>query len=226
MSDQQKAVVFDVDGVLAEFCLPFKSFINNYFPYRVAPTGAQANWQYSGLSRPELEKVWEQVNLGKWDWSTLPTLLTSGDEFAIQELRRVGQVTFEYVSNRQGPRAKVQTEAWLAHNGLPSGRVSIVDNKVDFIQSNIPNCIAIIEDAPANLEAYTAAGWDDKLFIRDWPYNRQGGYKRARRVSSVAEFCFTLIRDITQRDIETGLRLGPVSDPVGTAGESAKVITS
>ena len=226
MSLQQKAVVFDIDGVLAEFVLPFKSFVNNYIPYRIAPTGAQQDWQYRGMSRAEWDDVWQHVRAGKWDWSTLPSLLTVGDTYAIQELRKTGQVTFEYVTNREGPQVQAQTAAWLSREGLPQGRISVVADKVDFITKNVPNVFAIIEDSPANIIKYVDGGLGDKLYVRDWPYNREGSLLRdgthldeldyKARVSSVAEFCYAVITAITNRDPETGARLGKVEDPIGT----------
>ncbi len=229
MSLQQKAVVFDIDGVLAEFVLPFKSFINNYMPYPLAPTGAQQDWQYRGMSRADWDTVWQHVRSGKWDWSTLPSLLTEGDTFSIQALRRTGQVCFEYVTNREGPRAQEQTAAWLSREGLPQGRISVVADKVAFIEANVPNVFAIIEDSPTNIAKYVEAGYGDKLYVRDWPYNRAGStlrdgthfnadneYLHFKRVSSVAEFCFAVITAITSRDPETGARLGKVEDPIGT----------
>ena len=222
MSLQQKAVVIDIDGVLAEFVMPFKAFINNYFPYRVAPTGAQQDWQYRGMSRAEWDEVWAHVVSGKWDWSTLPSLLTAGDTFAIQELRKTGQVCFEYVTNREGPQVQAQTAAWLAREGLPQGRITVVADKVGFIQANVPNVFAIIEDSPANIVKYVEAGLRDKLYIRDWPYNRNIFAEFSeddmftKRVSSVAEFCYAVITNITNRDPETGQRIKGVIDPVGT----------
>ncbi len=207
-----KTVIFDVDGVLAEFTYRFLSFASAYFPCLPVSTANRKTWEFRSLTHEQFTKVFEQIRLGKFDWSLAPSLLNPLDIIAIDQLRQNG-ISIQYVTNREGPRAKIDTEKWQSDNRLPTGIVKVTADKAAYVRAIAADIVGIIDDAPSNLEAYAAAGFSDVLYVRDWPYNRDVALPGLKRVSSVAEFAYLVIEDVTKVDQETGKRI-EVADPV------------
>ena len=63
-----------------------------------------------------------------------------------------------------------------------------MDDKAAFIADHLPNVIAIIDDSPTNIVNYIEAGFGDKLYVRDWPYNRDGSLLRDGKRLKTGEF--------------------------------------
>lgn len=209
-------IIWDIDGVLSDFTYGFKEFVRQFHNIPLAPCGAKKSWQFRGLAPAEEDDIWRRIAAGQYDWSAQPSLLTSGDQFAITRLRCADgplPVRFQYVTSRLGPEEQViaQTIKWLRETGLPDAEnVTVSNEKVKVVQSQFPFVGGLIDDDIRNIVAYNAAFGGDKTFIRDWQYNRYPEVSHvysiasdeatqawfARRVSSVAEFCFAVLETI------------------------------
>lgn len=195
-------MVFDIDGVLADFVWSFSKLASNYFLVKPYSTGAQMRWaMFDGsLSRAETDKLWEIVDTEKDWWENVPPLFTFGDQKMMFRLVESGYGIM-YVTNRSGPDNVVaQTENWLNEHGLPTGVVISTKDKPKqvsrmFEDGSIGTLHGIIEDSPRNLEGFAAKGLHDKIVVMDRPYNRDV-VRSAARASTVSEFCWMVLNDL------------------------------
>ena len=184
-------VVFDVDGVLADFTLGFTSMAHLKFPELPKPHGnsMQQTWDFAsgtGLWTKEQEDAcWQEIGQSSTFWSGLYPLVIEADRVAMRRLSKVADLW--YVTARFGIAPGKQTRNWLGSYGFPQFEnvIALGDRKgtkVDVIQEL--KAVAAIDDAPAHLEAL------DKiphlsLFKRNWPYNIDSP---GREVDSVEVF--------------------------------------
>lgn len=188
----QRTVVFDIDGVLADFTLAFSELASQSYHYDVITCGAQDDWNYKGLSQAELSALWGKVKGSTTFWRDIPTLLTAGDLVMAQRLAEAG-VQFKYVTNRVSDNVGQlfhQCELALMNYGMPEGQVIITTSKVEAAR-HMPNILGIIEDSNPNIAAYDGAGLP--IYRRSWPYNG-GRDARGIPVGSVAEFADRMLK--------------------------------
>lgn len=186
------SVVFDLDGVLADFVPAFT---------RVAVEVGQADEVTTGDDHPNwnfpfhVDPVWEQVDRMYAFWENLAPLTTEEDMEYIHALAEEAHIL--YVTGRRGDLASTanQTHRWLKDNDFPSGPVFFAPPKSDKVEIILPNAeqlIGVLDDKPSVLEVLGAAGVP--VVARDWPYNR---HVSVPRVPSVAEFVKRLGVEIT-----------------------------
>jgi hypothetical protein len=206
-------IIWDIDGVLSDFTLGFKKFINERHRIPVAPCGAKKSWAFRGLAPAEEVDMWQQAASGKYDWSQQGSLLTAGDWQGIRDLKE-GGATYWYITSRFGPPSQViaQTQQWLSDQGFPDvENLCLTMDKVDSIKFHPAHIdpIALIDDDIRNIVSYDAAFGAGRVFIRDWQYNRghavfaDYGHSiesvtalSCNRVSSVSEFCYKALENI------------------------------
>lgn len=182
-------VVFDIDGVLADFTYAFSTLTEG-----VGHTpGAQQTWKFTGPSK-DINKAWRMIDASSDWWRKLNLLPTQSE---VEEMRTLAKrVDIVYMTGRQdkGNDVKGQTEKWLLGYGLPHGEVMLENDKVrgcDIVEVTQRDIIGIIDDKPETVADLTAAGFN--AYVRDWPYNRAVGL-RIPRVSSVGEFVHQMMR--------------------------------
>ena len=182
-------VIFDIDGVLADFTLGVTGLGHSLFGLPVHSSGAQREWGFGGYGTEEQRTaIWKNLTASPDFWLKLPTLLTLGDLLAMAQLHRRG-VEFVYLSSRPKTAAE-QTEQWLRNIAVPRGRLKVVSGdkwlEVLLLQDGL---LGVLEDDPRELLALRDC--ELPVFKMDWPYNR---FILAPRVSSVAEFCDIVAR--------------------------------
>jgi hypothetical protein len=109
-------VMFDVDGVLAEFILGFTTLAHDMFPdVPITTTPEQPKWDgFPGMTREQVNLVWREIEKSNKFWAELPALpIPHGD---ICDLQLRAQVYF--VTNRKGLNVVEQTKRWLWNNGI------------------------------------------------------------------------------------------------------------
>lgn len=119
-------IIFDLDGVLADFDLGFTVVANKLFGTPINNTFEQKEFSFRDLlSAKQQAEVW-RVLMDAPDWWRGLTALVSGSVFlAIDHLTHSNEVYF--VTNRMHHKvpAGEQTVAWLQDHGLSSPRVIV-----------------------------------------------------------------------------------------------------
>ena len=179
-----KSILFDVDGVLADFCYGFTKEAG------VVPWShtAQQTWQFPEDKIPlELRAAtWEKVTTTNNWWCALPAM-ASGIAFNwISNMDTHNHMVFG--TNRKGtPNAQYQTKRWLERKGIAHPNVVLTKFKGEL--AKVMKADYAIDDSPENAACIHWLSDETKSYIIDRPYNRVSFLpKRVRRVSSVEEF--------------------------------------
>jgi hypothetical protein len=184
-----RPIMFDVDGVLADFVLGFLQVVNalpkgkGIIPYS---THEQKVWDFA-LPPKLLHAAWDIVKAERHFWADLPALISPAVFKDINRLRRYREVYF--VTNRVGHKAHEQTREWLVTHGIEHPAVVVTGRKGQFAAAI--NAAAAIDDKAGNA-VYTAyESPTTESFIIDLPYNHfDGGVlgSKVTRVDSVDQF--------------------------------------
>lgn len=174
-------VVFDVDGVLANFGLGATTIAYHMgLTDTIIENGEQDTWHFPF----DMSEVWSTIDHTYNFWEALQPLVDADDLDAMHALAQEAHVM--YVTGRSGEAAERQTHNWLNEWDFPEGPVFFVprkSNKEEVILPNRYQLIGVLDDKPDVLEAL--ASNNIPVVARDWPYNRS---VPVPRVSSVAEF--------------------------------------
>jgi len=135
-----KRIMFDIDGVLAEFLSPFTHLARGMFPTaleKVISHVEQESWDSvaafginSKLTRREQGAVWDRLKADKNFWRNLPTMVTYPTWQRIRALHLDYPVYF--VTSRVGVEAWEQTRDWLIMQGITFPSVVITSYKGEF----------------------------------------------------------------------------------------------
>jgi hypothetical protein len=198
-----KYVVFDIDGVLADFPHSFSRLAATMYLVPTTHTHDVEHWDWleiGGVSREEHLRVWDKVERSTSFWLDIPLLLTKNDLRAMYMLHEDG-VQFIYLTNRHDTgTTPQQTAGWLHKHQLPTGELVFVKDKDKYLterfEGNIGSILGVIEDSPKNLERYrrglATKLWRPVVFVADRKYNVEAA-PRLPRVSSVMDFCDRLL---------------------------------
>src|SRR5690242_5772667 len=110
-------IVFDVDGVLADFIGGFTAVASDMFPgVPVTRTHEQPSWHgFPGMTDAQIAAVWEHVKRSDSFWLALSPLMTPAEAYRISKLW--GHDVY-FCTARVGKEAKAQTEEWLSGHGI------------------------------------------------------------------------------------------------------------
>lgn len=183
-------LVFDIDGVLADFIAGFTAMANAMFPgVPVTRTHEQPSWRgFPGMTETQVAAVWERIKTSRVFWLSLSPLITPAESERVNDLQIEHDVYF--CTARVGKYAKNQTEDWLTDHGIWRPSVVISNRKGEF-------CKAVQADAAIDDKAANASfiDWNTdgrtRSYLLDRPYNRVPQEFMAsgvRRVSSLTEF--------------------------------------
>jgi uncharacterized HAD superfamily protein len=156
-------IMFDIDGVLANFIEGFRMEYAHVHG-RVFPI------EYEDIRWDDLwdEKVWAEIKKSKGWW----TMLTAIPERRV--FRRISMMAnhhdIYYVTARPGYHAKAQTETWLRLQGVEDPTV-VMSNKKGEIAKSIKADYSI-EDKAGNAAFIAYFSPNTKSFIIDRPYNQ------------------------------------------------------
>ena len=142
----RKTLIFDVDGVLAEFCYDFTCLAADL---RLVPYpwygSEQATWRFDF----NVDKVWKEVDQTPEFWYNLPPLVSSEDLDAMHQA--TSDYNIFYITGRQGSDAAEQTVRWLKDCGFPQGSVFLSEPKTDKLPIILPHrysVAGVLEDKP------------------------------------------------------------------------------
>ena len=131
-----KTIVFDVDGVLANFTRGFTQIANRMFGVPVVENDDQPSWDFKEtLSAKQQDKIWEELkSIPGWAHS-LEALIPYKTFCRINQLALKNELYF--VTNRfsyMRPPGE-QTVTWLMLHGISSPRVIVSAKKGEICQA-------------------------------------------------------------------------------------------
>lgn len=164
-------VVWDMDGVLADFSLMFTQWavwMNFINPFQVRSHGSRYDFD-DLLTDEQLDAVWDAIKASSTAWFGTPELVTEADKHAMHKLSGL-DIGHIYLTARPGTDVVEQTEAWLAKNGFPAGLVVADSKKAEYLSTVDGKIIGVIDDTEKQIKRIHQAGFP--VWVRDWPYNR------------------------------------------------------
>ena len=186
---EQPTILWDIDGVLADFCWGFTEAAG----LKPWSHTVQQAWDFDEHLFPKhlQASTWEKVTNTPWWWVGLPSLLTRApEEEAFRRIVDRNDIQHVFCTHRQGtPNAQQQSQMWLCDElGVQAPSVVLSKRKGEVaraigatyaIDDKAQNCSCIhwFSDTPQT-----------KVYVLDRPYNRIELPKRVRRVASIEEF--------------------------------------
>lgn len=188
----QKSVVVDIDGVLADFVLGFTELASREFNSNIPhiPTPFHQVWSFKNIMSPqETNATWEYIHSHPEWWGTLRALIDDGLSQRLAYLTT--RVPTYFVTHRPDAAHKV-TANWLEgvigidHPTVviskKKGEISRLLNATHAIDDKLENawCIHWLSDRPQT-----------KTYLLDRPYNRidvEVGVQNLYRINSFHEF--------------------------------------
>lgn len=185
-------IVFDIDGVLADFiegALKVAFWLGYDVPY--ITTHTHENWDvYPGLDDEGVTDLWKYITKRPKFWSTLTPLATPEEFRSISILIEGGHRVY-FATNRNKPGALRATHEWLNHY-MPGTPVNIIitHRKGEFCK--VVDADYYIDDKSENVDcAIWMTDKKTKAYVISHPYN-SGVYaphsKSARRVETLTQF--------------------------------------
>jgi uncharacterized HAD superfamily protein len=156
---KRRVVMFDVDGVLADFS---SAYDRQCVALGIAPPGPDAPWDAKWDGR-----VWDVIKKTVGWWLFLQTIPEARVFRRINALQNTHDVYF--VTARPGLAVKQQTETWLRMQGIEDPTVILSSKKGEA--AAVLGADFSIEDKAGNA-VYIAYQSKTKSFIVDRPYNQ------------------------------------------------------
>lgn len=163
-----KPIIFDIDGVLADFIYGFTSLASTMFGTAPYSTDEQVRWSdFAGLTKEATNEVWGVIKEDPQFWYSLRPLVPARTFETINTL----PCDVYFVTNRSGVCALRQTQQWLEDNGVYRPMVVLSKYKGEIAKAI--GAKATIEDKASNA---SCIAWltEDKTrsYLLDRPYNR------------------------------------------------------
>src|SRR5689334_16759987 len=108
-------VMFDIDGVLADFCLGFtdRAFLKYGTPVEKTVDHKVWDW-FPGMDKKMIDTMWRELESNdKGFWEGLAPLTTPVEAAYIKHLCQKAGVEVYFVTNRHTRTALEQTREWL-----------------------------------------------------------------------------------------------------------------
>lgn len=194
-----KTVLFDVDGVLADFVFAFTKLAGAIdgtgrgWGQQDHPPG---NWKFDDhFEKKVINAAWDVINHSSYFWASLPSLVSETVWEQIEELHEGNHVVFataratSNAKHRTSPQR--QTQEWLAAHGVHGANVVLTEKKGDFARAI--NADYAIDDKPENVACihWISDVKPTKAYFKLWPSTVDKAIhlpENIKRVASVAEF--------------------------------------
>src|SRR5512138_3461350 len=121
---KKHVVQFDVDGVLADFDLGYRTLYRELYGGELLPRPTR--WGQSGDHH-----VWEEIKKRPYFWASLCPLATQAEFHIIQRLQGLSADVY-FVTHRMGVDPKGQTEFWLRSQGIDTPTVIVSGLKAEI----------------------------------------------------------------------------------------------
>lgn len=168
---KHRNLMFDVDGVLADFIGGFTRLANSLHPtVPIVTTEQQPSYHdYPGMTKDQVNETWQHVVKDGTFWTRLDPLV------GLDVLRRIAQLNEDhhvyFVTARHGIYAKIQTELWLQEQGIENPTVILTQNKGEIAKAI--DADYSIEDSASNASVIAWLTSDKtKSYLINRPYNQ------------------------------------------------------
>lgn len=189
MKSERDAVLFDIDGVLADFLTGFTTLGHQLMGTPITDTHAQPSWNgFPGITSDEAKKIWAHIITDVSFWYTLNPLVSAETFKAIRYL--TCELPVYFVTARVGVEAKAQTEDWLESAGIDSPTVIISKYKGEVAKA--VRAKACIDDKAGNASCVAWITEDQtQSYLIDRKYNQcPDGFlaSSVQRVATVEDY--------------------------------------
>lgn len=186
-------ILFDVDGVLADFIFSFTTMLSYMTGISSSCTEMMTyDWDFknSPYTADDLNAGWEMLKRDPTWWTRLTPLINSSTWARIEQLCHKHHVVFG-TSRPSYFNAQKQTQAWLLNHGISTPSVVITKRKGEL--AHVLGAAYAIDDKPENAVCihWLADSPQCKVFLREWDYTRCAAAimpPKISRVSGVEEF--------------------------------------
>ena len=186
-----RPILFDVDGVLADFVIAYLTLLRDCVPgcEDIEPyhTGLQKVWDFS-IDKNYIHAGWVIVKNSNTFWMTLPPLVSPGTFARINALTKKREVYF-VTSRSGGHKAQEQTRRWLTEHGVEHPTVIVSKNKGQFARA--VDAAALIDDKAGNAVYVAYESPSTTAYLLNRQYNRFDHSvlgSKVRRIRAVDEF--------------------------------------
>lgn len=189
---KRKIVMFDIDGVLADFVRGFTEQARKMFPaVPVTHTVDQPRWDgFPGMTKEQVDLVWKSVSNDPTFWYNLKPLAS---KYTFESLNFLtGETNVYFTTARHGLDVTQQTKDWLHEQGIYAPNVILVSRKGEIAMALQANYL--IDDKAGNAvyaEYHNKDRGDFRSYLLDRPYNQfdaEAIGSKVKRVKQVEEF--------------------------------------
>ena len=188
-----KVIMFDIDGVLADFVLGFTALAGNKFDVKPASHSETQDWHLTNLmTREQMIETLGEVSRSSDFWRNLPLArdVTPDDLGRIQRLNELHRVYF-VTSRIESGNTLQQTRWWFFQQGITPPNVIMSSKKGEI--ARVLRADYSIEDKWDNAHCihWMSDNPQTKSYLIDRPYNHVSnivGAQRVRRISTVKQF--------------------------------------
>jgi FMN phosphatase YigB (HAD superfamily) len=200
---KQKTIIFDVDGVLADFVMAFTKEVlihDNWDSQILKPWGTRENrskWNFSDVfTKQQIEDAWSRIkNDPEW-WIKVPSMERCYTFDRIDDLQGWHHVLF--VTARVGKHAQWQTQYWLEERGVRKPNVVVTDKKGEIAAA--VGAHYHVDDKPENAACvhWIADRVPCKSYFVEHDYRKGGPWlpEKIRRIKSVNEYLEDIENDV------------------------------
>ena len=119
-----KPIMFDMDGVLADFICGFTSLAHDLFGYNSYSTESQQKWDFDHMQERHVREVWDEIKASSTFWTDLPSLMSGNEQLRLEQLCARYDVYF--CTSRPGIRTREQTQGFLEARGVYNPAVIVL----------------------------------------------------------------------------------------------------
>lgn len=181
-----RPVIFDIDGVLADYCEGFtvlaRSALAN-FNIPLTPTHVRERWDVvPGMTKEMEQTVQDVIRHHPTFWESLETLATETEFQRIEEI--CGFLPVYFVTGRVGPHVERQTKTWLFRHGIGDPNVIVTHRKGEIAKAL--DATHMIDDKAGNVVFTQYFSPRTKAFLLDRLYNRFDSSVVGTKVARIA----------------------------------------
>lgn len=180
-----KTVIFDCDGVLADFVLAFTKEIGAPVPWGTREN--KSKWDFSDVfTKQQIDDAWSRIRNDKHWWTYVPAL---EDEYVFSD---IDSLQYDYhvlfVTARVGLNPQMQTQRWLWDHGVDDAHVVVTDKKGEIARA--VDASYHVDDKPQNAACVHWMSEKTKSYFVEHDYRRGGDWlpERIKRIKSVKEY--------------------------------------